>query len=139
LPSLLLYHSDSVTPAGRQHRRNLGQRIARGRCEPRVAPFADPARTENQRLDLINRDHQGRKHETRAQDVTEPWLALDERSPRLQRSDIAIERADADVELGRQSLPGDRPAMPAKHLDQLKQTLRPRQSAPPLPTHKPAR
>ena len=50
-------------------------------------------------------------------------LPIDARALRSQRSDVAIERSQADVELCRQSRSAHRIAMPVENLDECKKTL----------------
>jgi RimJ/RimL family protein N-acetyltransferase len=74
----------------------------------------DEAQTENDGVDLLLAEHQGRQEEARLQHIAEPRLAFDRRALRLQRGNVAVERADADTKLVRQRLAADRAAMAAE-------------------------
>ena len=73
---------------------------SRGLPEPGIAPVGYPAGAQRPGFDLILREQQGRQQESGTQDITESRCAIDGRALWLQRGDVAIQRAQADVELG---------------------------------------
>ena len=103
-----------------QHRRDLGQRVVRrGRQAPVVRAPGHPARAEDQRLELFDREHERREREPRPQHVAQTRLPLDARPLPAQRGDVAVERARRDVELHRQRLARDRAPVASQNLQQL--------------------
>ncbi len=116
-----------VAQIGRKHGGNLRQRVPRGLAEPRIAAIGDPARTKNERFDLVLREHQRRQHETGAQDIAEAGFANDAGALPLQRADVSIQRAKTDAEFLREDAAAHRPPMTAKKLDQVEQAFGARQ------------
>ena len=114
---------ERVGALGRQDGGDLGERVARGAGEARVGAALDPARAERQRLDLVEGEHQRRQREAGPQHVAEARLALDGRALRLQRGDVAIERAQRDAKLLRERRARDRRAAAAQRLHQFEQAL----------------
>ena len=114
---------ERLRPLRRQDGGDLGQRPARRLRQARVGAALDPARAERQRLDLLEAEHQGRQGEARLEHIAESRLALDPRPLRLQRLDVAVERAQRHPEFLRQRLPGDRAAAEAKALHEFEQPL----------------
>ena len=92
----------------RQHCSDLGERVASRPRQALVGPALDPARAERQRLDLLEGEHQRRQVKARLENIAEAGLPLDRGALRLQRGDIAIERAQRDAEFLRQRRARDR-------------------------------
>src|SRR4051812_2926109 len=110
-----------MTQVGGQHGADLGEQVYRRRRQLRVGAVGDPARAEYQRLDLLFREHQRRQHESRTEHVTQAGLAIDVSALRLQGCDVAIQRADAYLQLARQHRAAHRAAVAAQHLHELQQ------------------
>ena len=129
---------DSAGEIRRQHRDDLGHGIPRRERERSIGPVGNPARAQQQRLDLILSEHQRRQHESGLEHVAEPRLALDRCALPLQRDDVAIERADADAELICKLAARHRPPVAAQELDKIEQPLGARQGGSFSPADRPS-
>src|SRR5271165_2547259 len=106
---------------GRQNGGDLGERAQRRLLEALVGAALDPARAERQRLDLLEAEHQGRQCEAGLELIAEPRLPLYPRALRLERFDVAVERAQRNAKLFGERAACDRAAAEAKALHELEQ------------------
>ena len=89
---------------------NLGDQVARGAGQRRIAPFGDPLRAQHRSLELIGREHQWRHVEVATEDVTHPRLALNRRPLSNQIGNIAVNGSRRHFEFIGQRAGGDRAA-----------------------------
>src|SRR6266851_1870710 len=108
-----------VAQLRRQHGGDLGQGIGRRRAERAVAALLDPAQAEDQRLDLLVAEHQGRQREARAQNIAKPRRALDRRTLPDQGRHVAVDGTLGNAEFSRQGGRRRRAPAAAQSLDEI--------------------
>lgn len=104
-------------------RRHLGENALGRLLQLWVAQPLDVARADRDRVDLLGRKHQRRQIKAAAQDIAEAGGALDRHPARLQRRDIAVDRAHSDFEVIGEGGGGHRPGGRAKALHDVEQTV----------------
>jgi hypothetical protein len=80
-------------------------------------------RAKHGRLDLVRRQHQGRKVKSLLQDVTHAGLAADRNALFDQGGDVAVDGPLRGFKLGRDRVRRQRFSGAAKHLNDLKQPV----------------
>ncbi|CAI0346127.1 hypothetical protein BO1005MUT1_470285 [Hyphomicrobiales bacterium] len=107
----------------RQHRRDLADHVLRGPREHRIGTLAQPAHADQDGLDLVGREHQGRQVEPGIKHIADAGLAAHGHALTHQRADVAIDRPHRDIEFGGQGLGGHGTPAATQALDHVEQSF----------------
>ncbi len=107
----------------RQHGGDLRDGGVRRAGKGGIAPGADHARAEDERLDLILREHEGRQLVARSEHIAETRLALDGHAARLQVGHVAVDGADGHFQFAGQFLRGHDPLRAPEIFDDVEETV----------------
>src|SRR5262245_52031352 len=97
----------------REDRGDLADSVGGRARERLVGALRDPSRPQDEGLDFLVGEHQGRQHESGPEHVADPGLAVDRGALADQRLDVAVDRAKRHAELVGQRLTADRMTMSA--------------------------
>ena len=109
---------------GRKHGGDFCHGVSCSMGQPLVRAARHPLRAKRQGLDLGGGQHERRQQKAGFQHVAEPWLALDFRTYRLERGNVAVKRAQGDAGFARECRSAYRLAVPAERLQKIEQAVR---------------
>ena len=110
---------------GNEYATSLAAGAVKGDTDLVLAPALDVFDPQDKRVDLVLRQHEGRKVVSALQDVSDPRFARDGHARRDQVCNISIDSPLRDLELGRNGFRSDRTPFSPKDLDNDIQSIRP--------------
>ena len=114
---------DPSAPMLRHDSGDLRQNVGGGTAEFGIGPTLDDADADQQCLELVLGEHQGRQIVAVAQQVADAGGTFDRHPLPDQFGNIPVDRAHRDLELGREGVGGDGAAGAAQDLDDLEQSV----------------